>query len=117
VTSFNISTFAIIPPKKLVVKIKRIEADSDSYGDANHTCSRLQNFNSSCSLHVKYPELLKRNIYFYLCFWSLQVKYIYYVNVIFTSAKTRRFSLVSVRLVKHRNVPGLASADSLRDFF
>ena len=37
-----ISKFAIIPPKKQVVKMK-IEADSDD-GDGNHTCSRLQKF-------------------------------------------------------------------------
>ena len=43
VNSF-ISKFAIIPPKKQVVKIKKIEADSDIDGDGNHTCSRLQNF-------------------------------------------------------------------------
>jgi len=35
-----ISKFAIIPPKKQVVVIRKIEADSD--GDENHTCSRLQ---------------------------------------------------------------------------
>jgi len=34
--------FAIIPSKKQVVKIKKIEADSGSDGDENHTCSRLQ---------------------------------------------------------------------------
>jgi len=37
-----ISKCAIIPPKKQVVKIKKIEADTDSDGDGNHTCSRLQ---------------------------------------------------------------------------
>jgi len=30
--------------KKQVVKIKKIEADSDIDGDANHTCSRLHKF-------------------------------------------------------------------------
>jgi len=35
VNSF-ISKFAIIPPKKQVVKIKKIEADSDINGDGNH---------------------------------------------------------------------------------
>jgi len=39
-----ISKFAIIPPKKQVVKIRKIEADFDSDGDENHTCSRLQQF-------------------------------------------------------------------------
>ena len=33
-----------------------------------------------------------------------------------TSAKTRRFSPVAVRLIKHRPVPGRASAALLRDF-
>jgi len=41
VNSF-VSKFAIIPLKKQVVKIKKIEADSDIDGDGNHTCSRLQ---------------------------------------------------------------------------
>ena len=35
---------AIIPPKKQVVKKGKIEADSDSDGDENHTCLRLQIF-------------------------------------------------------------------------
>jgi len=34
--------FAIVPPKKRVVKIRKIEADSDIDGDKNYTCSRLQ---------------------------------------------------------------------------
>jgi len=33
-----------------------------------------------------------------------------YVNAICTSAKTRRFSPVAVRLIKHRPVPGRASS-------
>jgi len=37
-----ISKFAIIPQKKQVVKIRQIEADSDSDCDENHNCSRLQ---------------------------------------------------------------------------
>ena len=37
-----ISKFAIIPPKKQVVKIRKIDADSDSDGGENHTCTRLQ---------------------------------------------------------------------------
>jgi len=37
-----ISKFAIIPQNKQVVKIRKIEADSDSDCDENHTCSRLQ---------------------------------------------------------------------------
>jgi len=43
VNSF-ISKFANIPAKKQVVKMKKIEADSDSDGYGNYTCSRLQNF-------------------------------------------------------------------------
>jgi len=39
-----ISKFATIPLKKQVVKIRKIEADSDSGGEENHTCSRLQFF-------------------------------------------------------------------------
>jgi len=38
------SKFAIIPQKKQVVKIRKIEAYSDSGCDKNHTCSRLQKF-------------------------------------------------------------------------
>ena len=37
-----VSKFAIIPPKKQDVKIRKIEANSDSDGDENHTCLRLQ---------------------------------------------------------------------------
>jgi len=38
------SKFAIIPKKKQqVVKIRKIEADSNSDYDENHTCSSLQN--------------------------------------------------------------------------
>jgi len=40
VNSF-ISQFAIIPAKKQVVKIKKIEAKSESGGDENHTCVRF----------------------------------------------------------------------------
>jgi len=37
-----ISKFAIIPPKKQVVKIRKSESDPDSTGDENYICSRLQ---------------------------------------------------------------------------
>ena len=37
-----IPKFAIIHPKKHVVKIRKTEADSDGDGGENHTCSRLQ---------------------------------------------------------------------------
>jgi len=33
-------------------------------------------FNSTCSLHVNHPQLLKRNMYLCTCFWSLEVKYL-----------------------------------------
>jgi len=39
-----ISKFAIIPSKKQFVKIRKIEADSDSDGDEKHTCWRLQKY-------------------------------------------------------------------------
>jgi len=39
-----LSKFAIIPLKKQIVKIRKIETDSDSDGDENHTFSKLQNF-------------------------------------------------------------------------
>ena len=37
-----ISQFAIIPPKKQVVKLRKIDADSDCDGGENYTCTRLQ---------------------------------------------------------------------------
>ena len=37
-----ISKFAIISPKKQVLTIRNIEADSDSDRGENHTCTRLQ---------------------------------------------------------------------------
>ena len=46
---------ATIPSKKLIVKIRKIEADSDSDGKENHTCSSLQKINNTCLLHVNYP--------------------------------------------------------------
>jgi len=39
-----ISKFAIIPPKKQIDKIRKIEAGSDSDGYENHTCLRLQKY-------------------------------------------------------------------------
>jgi len=75
-----------------------------------HDC---KHFNSTFSLHGIHPHLLKRNIYtwvFVLHKWNI------YTNSICTSAYTRRFSSVTVRLVKHRPVPGRASADLYRDF-
>jgi len=66
-------------------------------------------FNSTGSLHVNPPQLLKRNIYFCIYVFGFQKWYIY-VNTICTSAKTRRFSPVAVQLIKHRPVPGRASS-------
>ena len=37
-----ISKFGIIPPKKQFVKLRKIEADSDSDCDEKHTCSNIQ---------------------------------------------------------------------------
>jgi len=104
-----ISKFATIPPKKQVVKIRKIEADPDSNGDENHTCSKHQHFNTTCLLHVNHPQLLKRNIYIWIYVFGLGKRNIY-VYTICTSAKTRRFSPVAVRLIKHRPVPGRASS-------
>jgi len=80
VNSF-ISKVAIIPPKKQVVKIKMIEADSDIDGDGNHTSQDCTKFNSTCLLHVNHPQLLKRNIFLYLCFWSLEAIYLCKCNM------------------------------------
>jgi len=48
---------------------------------------------------------------FYFCVFGLQ-KWNIYVDAICTSAKTRRFLSVAVRLIKHRLVPGRASSFS-----
>jgi len=56
-----ISKFAIIPPKKQVAKIRTIEADPDSDEGESHTCTKVQNINSTCSLHVIHPQLLKQH--------------------------------------------------------
>jgi len=65
--TFN-SKFAVIRPKKQVVKIRKIEADPDSDGGDNHAFTRLQTFQqhlfvacySSSAAQAKY-------IYLYLC--------------------------------------------------
>jgi len=44
--------------------MKKIEADSDSDGDGNTLAQDCKHFNSTCSLHVYHPQLLKRNIHF-----------------------------------------------------
>jgi len=80
-----ISKFAIISPKKLIVKIRKIEAGPDSNGGENHTL---------CS-----------------SFWSLNLKKNYVETIcICTSANTRRFSPAAVELIKHRQVPVWASS-------
>ena len=80
-----ISKFVIISPKKQIVKKRKIEADPDSDGGKNQDCTRLQKkFNSTCSLHVLHPQLLKRNIYFCIyTFWFLEVKYLFWCNKYF----------------------------------
>jgi len=75
-----ISKFAIIPSKKQIVKIRKIEADSDSDRDENNTCSKLQKKSIAlynCSLHVIHPQLQSEIPYIllYLCSWSSEVKY------------------------------------------
>jgi len=78
--------------------------------------SYRKKINSTCSLHINHPQLLKRNIYFCIyVFWSLKVKYLCKCNMVF--CKKRRISPVAVWLIKHRPVPRRASADLLSDFF
>jgi len=43
-----ILTFVIIPPKKQVIKIRKIEAGSDSDGGETHTYFILQNLFIAC---------------------------------------------------------------------
>ena len=109
-----ISKFAIQPLKKQFVKIRKIEADSDSDGE-KHTCSRLQKkFNSTCSLHINHPQLLKRNIYFCIYeLWSSKVKYLRKCNMFFgknTSLLTGGILTHKnfLALVRHRTMPGRA---------
>jgi len=54
-----ISKFVIITSKEQVIKIRKTEADSNSDGGENHTCSSSKNLNSTCSLQVIHPQLLK----------------------------------------------------------
>ena len=42
-----------------------------------------KNYNSTCSLHVNHPQLINRNIFLYLCFGSLEVKYLCKCNMFF----------------------------------
>jgi len=91
---------------------------SGTYSDEgeNHTCSRLQKSKSNCSLHVIHPQLLKRNQHFCIYSFGLQTWYIY-GDTVCTSADTRRFSPVALRLIQHRPVPRRASSDMIRNFW
>jgi len=103
----SISKFAIIPPKKQVDKIRKIEANSDSDGAENHTCPRLQK-NSIALVRCMFISCLIEMYIF--CIMFLVLKWNIYVNTICSSAKTFCFSPVAVRLIKHRPVPGWASS-------
>ena len=75
------------------------------------------NFNSTCSLHVIHPQLVKWNIYFYILIYIFGLqKWNIYVDAICSAANTCCFSLVAVWLISHRPVLRRASADFLRDF-
>jgi len=41
------------------------------------------NFNSTCLLHVNHPQLLRKYIYLYFCYWSSEVNYICRCNMYF----------------------------------
>jgi len=59
--------------KQQIVKTRNTEADDDSGGGENHTyslCSWMLTVNSTCLIHVSHPQLLKRNMYFVIIFWS-----------------------------------------------
>jgi len=58
-----------------------------------------KHFNCTFSLHVIHPKLLKRNIYNWIYVFGLH-KWNIYTDSICTSANTRRFSPVAVRLIK-----------------
>ena len=117
-----ISKFAIIPPKKQVVKIRKIEADSDSNGDKNHTCSRQQTkINSTFLLHVNYSQLLMRNIYFFVFMYLVfncvdivrcPVKFMY--NFKFHGARMAfgRVNEGKMTSAGHRTVSGQATFES-----
>jgi len=79
-----ISKFVIFPPKKQVVKIRQIEADSDSYSDENHTCSRLQKKLVALVRFMLNILSCSSEIFFFIdVFWSLEVKYIFKCNMYF----------------------------------
>jgi len=109
--------FAIIPSKKQVVKIKKLESDSDSNGDENHTCSILQ-FTSTCSLHGNHRQLLKQNISIFAIMFlgfrsemSMQMQYVLQY--------CKNTSLLTGGSSTHKTSAGRgrASADLLRDLF
>jgi len=112
-----ISKFVIIPPKKQFVKIRQIEADSDSDGDEKHTCSRLQKYSIALVRCMSIILSCSSKIYIFVFMFFRLKKWNIYVNAIWTSAKPSRFSPVAVWLIKHRPVPGRASADLLSDFW
>jgi len=85
-----ISIFAIIPPKKEVVKIRKTKSDSDSDGGENHTCTRLQTFHFHYFACYSSSDALENEIYIYLYIWSSEVKDVCRC-CIYTSANTRRF--------------------------
>jgi len=79
-----ISKLAIIPPKKQVVKIRKIEANADSDGDENHTCPRLQK-NSIALVRCMFiilSCLIEIYIFLYYVF-GLEVKYLCKYNMFF----------------------------------
>jgi len=93
-------------PKKQVVKKKRLRLTLTLMVMETTLAQDCKNSNSTCLLHFNHPQL-KRNIYFCIYDFGLEKWYIY-VNAICTSAKTRRFSPVAIRLIKHRPVPDLS---------
>jgi len=63
-----ISKVATFPQKKKLVKMRKLEADSDSDGEENHACSRLQT-NSNAIVGCMLISLsYSKEIYFYFTF-------------------------------------------------
>ena len=65
-----LSKFAVFPPKKQVVNIKRLRLTL-TVMDIKTTLAQ-DNLNSTCPLHVIHPQLLKPNIYFCIYIFGLQ---------------------------------------------